>query len=198
MLQDFEQAMLEVQVVGDEWNKSNRADLDAFEARTGLLLPEEYKEFCQVFGDGYFRFGIISTPSEEGNNFTEYASDSMENLEMQDVEDFDPETAKHLVSLRQLFAHALEFGTNGEAMSFFWDSRTYSETDKSYDIYIASFENYRWCKFGRSFFQFIQTLFIENDFRLLPPDLRLEPEEEPRTFNIRVTVEDEDTEDRND
>jgi hypothetical protein len=104
---------------------------------------------------------------------------------MQDIEDFDRETAECLISLRSLYNHALVFGANGAGMDFFWDTRTYSQVDNSYDIYVASLHNYRWYKVGRSFLQFVQTFCVENEYTSLPTQLRLHPPEEPHTFYIR-------------
>lgn len=199
MLQDFEKLLSQIHVRGDVWERASHEDLDDFEARTGLRLPEEYKEYCQIFGAGSFYFlHMFFRASDSENYFLEFSNHCIECLEMQDVEDFhaDPETAEWLISLRPLFDHALVFGGNSTAMYFFWDTQTYSEVDQSYDIYIASLHNYRWHKFGRSFRQFIQCLCIENNYTSLPEYLRLElPEQlserlELSTFQIRTSSQD--------
>jgi hypothetical protein len=73
MLQDFERLLSQVEVKGNTWTRYTQSDLIAFEMRTGLHLPEEYKDFCQIFGSGSFYFCDIDIPSKEGNEFVEHA-----------------------------------------------------------------------------------------------------------------------------
>lgn len=66
-------------------------------------------------------------------------------------------TPEEAEEARHLLNSAFAFGKSSRQESLFWDLRTYSEIDQSYDIYIARLEQIP-VKIGRSFFEFVHDI----------------------------------------
>ena len=159
-------------------------ELNEFESKTDLILPEDYKTFCQVFGSGEFGSGMSIACLDRNN-----ARNNVITLEMlkDALEDgFDSELDYRVArgesldteSLRELLNSALVFGGDGSTDVVMWDLRTYSIEDKSYDIYMSRIEGFPGaCKIGRSFYEFVETFCLGiGSFDHLPdwthPDLQ--------------------------
>lgn len=140
----------------------NEAQLLDFESRASLILPEEFKEFCQVFGDGKF-----------GSN--------MFFIEIPDIEDVKGQLISNEIILdsckgsfswssevKELLESAYLFGGGDNFVSFIFDLRTYSEQDKSYDIYGVACRAGLTRYLGRDFFEFVRDFCIGEQAKEVP------------------------------
>jgi hypothetical protein len=140
-------------------------DLLSFEIHTGIILPTEYKEFLQVFGAGEFGGGIfyVYPPNIEF---------SQEDLKCHLINVDKKGFLKNDLILRmgydyvpreesekaiELLKSSYFFGGSTRQESLFWDFRTYSQQDESYDIYLARISRIP-VKIGRSFFEFVHDI----------------------------------------
>ncbi|HEY9852824.1 MAG TPA: SMI1/KNR4 family protein [Leptolyngbyaceae cyanobacterium] len=156
--------------------------LKLFELETGIILPEQYKEFCQVFGTGMFGdYMRIYCPNI-------YMSNLFINSVKDDVNNFpDPSHGKimDVESLKKLLEFAFMFGDNPSSDIVFWDLSSYSKSDDSYDIYIANSDCFAGDihKIGRNFYEFIRDFCLgTRSYELLPESMRPAPQELTLTF----------------
>lgn len=157
-------------------------DFQAFEAETGIILPDSYRGFCQVFGTGllgdYMR---IYCPNTYLSNVT------IEAIKNEISQFLDPMYSKvmDVRSISKLLDSAFVFGDNASADVVFWDLRTYRESDKSYDIYLANSDCFdgEIHQVGREFYEFICDFCLGmKSYEVLPESMRPLPEALTRTF----------------
>ncbi len=151
------------------------ASLFTFEDENKIILPLEYKNFCQVFGCGIFGgFVRIKCPTP---NLVSHWQAIRETLK-QDLRQFPAKKSKlkEDEKIVDFLDNAFVFGDDIGDNLLVWDLRTYRKLDQSYDIYWmnANFVNddtgiYR---IGRDFFEFIR------DFCLGTQSYEVLPEEE--------------------
>lgn len=155
------------------------ADLLAFEAETSIIIPVEYKEFCQVFGTvifgDYVRFFCPNIKySEEDIHSLKFGLELQENNGLA----IDREAIINLLNSAFVFANTC----NGE--SILWNLKTYSELDKSYDIYLVpgnDIDNVY--QVGRDFFKFVCDFCLgTKSHELLPKYRRPKMRELRRTY----------------
>jgi hypothetical protein len=60
MIAEWQKLLEQVEVRGDIFELTSEEELLEFEARTGIVLPCNYKEFCQVFGFGEFGNDLLN------------------------------------------------------------------------------------------------------------------------------------------
>ena len=112
------------------WEKE---DIKKFEHDENIILPAEYKIFCQVFGTG-----ILG----------------------EDISIFRPDYYYYKLIRKDFDQYVLLFGRIEDECLLFWDLRTYSDLDRSYDIFIISeygFPPYNIPhRVGRNFYFFIR------------------------------------------
>ena len=155
-------------------------DLLVFEAQMSIILPIEYKEFLLVFGSGSFGRGFLDIYSpnwERSQSDLEILKDAGDEGFLKDAlgweagsEYITPEEAKQT---RSKMNFAFVFGGSPRQESLFWDLRTYSEIDQSYDIYIARLDQIP-VRICRSFFEFVHDIcFGLNPHTVFP--LQLQP-----------------------
>jgi len=133
-------------------------ELNLFECKTGLIIPQGYQEYCQVFGSG--RFGIngfcIESPSIQ---YLEKHLGSNRGILEAQIAVLDRDESKG----KQLLENSYLLGTGENCLLFVFDLRTYSDRDRSYDIYgvlddeAGTVLTYF---FGRDFFAFIRDICI--------------------------------------
>ncbi|MBE9115902.1 SMI1/KNR4 family protein [Lusitaniella coriacea LEGE 07157] len=139
-------------------------ELDLFESKTGLVLPQEYREYCQVFGSGGFGLNefAIDCPSIQ---YLEETLDSHKGI----LEAHVPRIFKegHFIvepcEATELLQNAYLIGFGVEDQLFVFDLRTYSEQDRSYDIYATlsnTSEGAEIHYLGRSFYSFIRDVCL--------------------------------------
>jgi hypothetical protein len=154
-------------------------ELLQFEHASGILLPPDYKEFCQIFGAGQFGDYIrIFCPNiDESISRLQFVR---ENLEETDLDEYsDVGLSVDLVKVRRIVDRAYIFGDNPNSQVLLWDLESYSTIDKSYDIYLIS-NNYPANAYGigRNFFKFVSDFCIgQKSYELLPEILQAYPEE---------------------
>jgi len=132
----------------------NELQLIDFENTACFKLPQEFKEYCQVFGSG--RFG--------SDGFAIYCPD-IENIEghlgsNENILEACQHSFKWSVKELELLNNAYRFGSGECYVSFIFDLRSYSEEDKSYDIYGISCDDGVIYFLGRSFFEFVSEICI--------------------------------------
>ncbi|MBV6624917.1 MAG: SMI1/KNR4 family protein [Rivularia sp. (in: Bacteria)] len=59
MLSDWQELFEKIVVYRGNLTLATNEEIIAFEERTGIILPEGYKEYCQVFGAGEIGNGVI-------------------------------------------------------------------------------------------------------------------------------------------
>ncbi len=130
-------------------NPASIEELSRYEAETGFTLPKAYKEYCQVFGTGIF----------DHNSFSIDSPPWLLVGDMDMIEAFKYRY-DYPVEVIHLLDSAHVFGTAPSYVLFFFDSRTYSEEDKSYDIYGIGDGLNEVYKLSRDFFEFIRDYCI--------------------------------------
>lgn len=138
-----------------------------YEKRTGVILPSEYKEFCQIFGSGWFTknsFEILCPDlTDEGRG----------PISSEDAISAIKESYPYPIEVHELLDSSYIFGSGDGFIFFLFDLRTYSSIDKSYDIYIIDDERNNSVHYlGRSFFEFIQEMCLGDRVILEFPALR--------------------------
>ena len=185
----FEEVEIIDRKLGAEiWNVD---EIYTFEKNTGIKLPADYKEFCQVFGTGQFgNYVNIYCPNI---NVSEIYLNAIK-LDIQAIKDninsylFTKKHKKGDVKfdlIEELINSSFVFGDNVVSDVFFWDLRTFRDSDKSYDIYMA---NSDCCdgdiyKIGRDFYDFIYNFCLGMKcFEILPETMHPSHEDIRYTF----------------
>ena len=182
-------------------------DMDAFESSTKFMLPNEYKEFCMIFGEGIFGINLFNIWClSYGFNDKEELDVIIEDTFSYDNDMIDNyKTGCHWdESFKNLLESALFFGQGAQSeTSFMFDLKSYSATDSSYDIYGIRCRTWNHGYphsmgviyfLGRSFFKFIKELCIENqavlEYPLLMPDSDTHQlsEDQPSYWNRKTFV----------
>jgi hypothetical protein len=160
----------------------NEDQLLMAETRIDHPLPQEYKEYCQVFGSGRFgphRFLIRTPPLEPIDPRADRINDALKcSYRTYAEEELSSET-------EALLDAAFEFGSGEDCfLIFFFDLRSYRESDQSCNIYaFCERDTIHIYNLGRSFFAFIRDVCIGNrveDYPKLifnPEDLTEEEQE---------------------
>lgn len=148
----------------------NELQLINFENTAGFKLPQEFKEYCQVFGSG--RFGlhgfVIDCP-----NFDDIEGHLGSNESMLASCQY---SFKWSIKELELLKNAYMFGRGNCDVSFIFDLRSYSEEDKSYDIYGLSCGGSGVVYYlGRSFFEFVSEICIGERTKKEFPKLLIVP-----------------------
>jgi hypothetical protein len=152
--------------------------LSKFESDSGILLPTEYKEYCQVFGSGIFgSYMRIYCPNDEILGIA--LSNRKEDLEYEKkLGLWEGRDAK---AVEKILNSAYPFADNSWENIAFWDLQTYSATDESYDIYLGcGLKFYFIC---RDFYEFITEFCLgTKSFSILPDDFQPGEEDITQTF----------------
>lgn len=175
---------LDVLEYGREILSSNK--IIEFENSTKILLPQSYKEFCEVFGTGLFgNFVGIVSPSLD---FFEYGKTIIFRIN-EEVEMFPSKDREWDRGVKSILDSAFIFGGNSvwEYIAF-WDLRTYQKSDRSYDIYwmstsFSGSEDDETFYIGRDFFEFVVDFCLGTKvFEILPFSKQPPPECIYQTF----------------
>lgn len=124
-------------------------ELSRYEMETGFTLPKDYKEYCQVFGTGIF----------DHNSF-QIEAPPWRLMPDPDRIDACKNAYDYPTEVVELLNSAHVFGIAESYVFFFFDSRTYSEEDESYDIYGIGDGLNAVYKLTRDFFEFIRDYCI--------------------------------------
>jgi hypothetical protein len=175
-LQPWQQLMMELEVQQQECLRPcPEAELLAFEAESGIILPDSFKGFCQVFGGGSFCEMIdIWCPPDIAlsQEFIGYHQQDMRSMREADPKRFNSKLVETFLNT------ALIFGTSSRQESFVWDLRTYSRDDLSYDIYLLHIGSPDAYFVGREFTEFITEYCLgDKAFRILPEEAQPPPQD---------------------
>ena len=156
-------------LVGEGQETLDAETLSATEAEYKIILPSDYKEFCQVLGSGELSdIARVCCPTK----FFIKASERRVQEAIRDIERFGENLKRDQQYIEQLRS-AFVFGESatGEYL-IFWDLRTYQESDGNYDIYWANSVDPGGTDpvmLGRDFFNFIQNFCYGTEaFDLVP------------------------------
>lgn len=157
--------IIETPYGSEVWSKE---ELDSFENETGIILPAEYKEFCQVFGTGCFGdFVSIYCPNPQ------LSSICLGAIKDEITRFLDPchEKIMDRKSLINLLNSAFVFGSESSGISIFWDLRSYNQVDESCDIYWANSDCFSGniYQIGRDFYKFVTEFCLgTKSYEILP------------------------------
>lgn len=166
---------LEVIETSDGQAISSEEELFTFEMETGIILPSEYKDFCQVFGSG--RFGDLVKIFCPSRDLLFESIESIKYLKEQ-VEKYPSKNRQWDRQIQTLLNSALMFGGDDRVNIALWDLRTYEESDKSYDIYWVKYDDFEdeIYRVGRIFFDFVHDFCLgRKSYKRLPKSMRPEP-----------------------
>jgi SMI1-KNR4 cell-wall len=133
-----------------------------FEKKFKINFPEEYKEFCQIFGTGLFQSTFsIYAPSDYLLSHQNLIS-----LVIKNISQFPSNNPQEDERKIDLLSHSFIFGCDGGSYMFIWDLNTYCDVDKSYDMYWVLWDSpsdlfdQEFKFLGRSFFDFIKNILL--------------------------------------
>jgi SMI1-KNR4 cell-wall len=175
-------ARVELIESGEGQEIPSEEELLEFESQTSSILPFEYKEFCKLFGTGIF-----------GDNLRIYCPPDIEmsqisiGVMLDEIESFP--NLKHskvmpITDIKNLLDYSLVFADTPCSDAILWDLRTYSDLDKSYDIYWTNDDGFDGdiYQVGRDFFEFVEKFALDiNSYKVLPKSMR------PRRKWVRPT-----------
>jgi hypothetical protein len=158
MLKDWQNLISSINLIGDSFGELvNPSEFENFENQFDMIFPDEYKDFCQLFGTGAFqRAFTLYSPSE-------YLSEQQEllTLTIEDITRFPSNSPEEDLRKVNLLENAFIFGCDGGSYIFVWDLRTYMDMDKNYDIFVILWDspsesfNEEIMFFGRSILGFV-------------------------------------------
>lgn len=158
-------------------------EIKNFENIRDIVLPESYKDFCQTFGTGVIGdFVTIYCPSDVLVKKQEIIDGMIDQIRR--YSSLNPTQNQAYINL---LSSAFMFGENAAGGKLLlWDLRTYSEVDKSYNIYWADWETPEVDEailVGRNFFGFVQDFCLgTTSFEVLPEAEYNSPDDIPKTF----------------
>lgn len=161
-----------LEVTGNEELLGDDNNIRSFEKETKIILPAGFIEYCQVFGSGLHgdEFGIYC-PCRNKSRW-DLLTVGLQNLEWyKDAVNFEIEHAleghpaldiDQMRSLEELLNNSFPFADNRFAETLLWDLRTYSEADRSYDIYRVDIDSLdEAVVVGRDFYTFVTEFIYE-------------------------------------
>jgi hypothetical protein len=171
MINQWRQLLANLEVIEDDLGGEilSEDELTAFEIPNNITLPADYKDFCQIFGTGsLWDLVVIFCPS----NYRLEAQDMIGGM-IDQIRRYPSPNLNRDLEYINLLSSAFMFGEYGAGGSLiFWDLITYSESDKSYDIYWADWETPECGErvfIGRSFFEFVRHFcYGTKSFDLIP------------------------------
>lgn len=151
----------------------NDAEILEFESQNGMVLPFEYNKFGKLFGTGIFgdNLRIFCPPDIETSKISIGAI-------LDEIESFPSLRHSRVMpvqGIENLLKSSLVFADTPFADIILWDLRTYSDLDKSYDIYWTNCDGFDGNIFrvGRDFFEFIEKFALDaNSYETLPEPIR--------------------------
>ncbi len=159
------QELLKMTEVEGTPNVMTISELLLFETENNVVLSEDYKDFCQVFGSGLFGNEIrIQCPPkiEESPNMFAMLISYLDDLKLLDeFSDAKSEQIFQILNNGLLIADTF----NGEL--FMFDLSSSSKEDNSYDIYMIDIDSFESTgnginKVGRDFYEFISDAALNN------------------------------------
>ena len=179
VLEKWETLLASLTVVRKSDLICSEAQIAQVEKELGFQLPAGYPEYCRVFGSGslgqsdphpdFFRIYCPCCPPSSidilrtGHRLIGLKLDLDASRPSGDEE-------KEKTAYR-LLESGYAFGDTGRADSFMWDLTTYSEGDRSYDIYWAPDEGVEEITLvGRDFFDFVNEFCLGDHWKIMFPE----------------------------
>lgn len=150
--------------------------LSNFESETGIILPTEYKNYCQVFGSG--RFGDIVSIYYLSPSLIEVSKRLVNLIVKPQIKKYP---SKDKLSDRKLFNwldRILIFASDDRGNVAAWDLKAFNESNNSYDIYWIQIDRFddEIYKLGSDFFDFVNDFCLgKKSFDFLPGNMRIKP-----------------------
>jgi hypothetical protein len=142
MSEKWQQFLTENRVtVNREYGQDLRSaiELAEFENQEGIMLPEDYKSFCNFLGSGAFTKELgshcnlrIRCPD------IEYSNEMLASLKISLNYEVESGVISNPEEIEILLNSAFMFADNSKAHAFLWDLRTYDKSDKNHEIYLVS------------------------------------------------------------
>jgi hypothetical protein len=176
-------------------NVSNRSELICpdeqiaqAEKELGFRFPAGYPEYCRVFGSGSLgqgdapEFFRIYCPCCPPSSFDiRRTGHDLIGLKLGLDADGPLDDGEKEKMLRRLLESGYAFGGTDRAESFMWDLTTYSEADRSYDIYRVPVDSIEESALvGRDFFKFVSEFCLGGGWKIMFPE-----EDRPDTTDAR-------------
>jgi len=170
-LSKWTELLTELSVYGnsEDIQRLDQGDFDAFESQNNVRLPQDYKYFCQVFGTcklGDFIFVYCPT------KYLVYSQEDIDGMIEQIFMFSSTDNSQRDENYIQLLQSSFKFADDGIGAIIFWDLRTYSEVDDSYDIYWAGWEipeSEDPVLIGRDFYEFVKEFCLgQKSYKVLP------------------------------
>lgn len=140
----------------------SEAQIAQAEAELNFKFPAGYAEYSRVFGSGslgqdaatnFFRIYCPCHPTSYAD--IRQTGCCLVGLKL-DLDTWEPNANKEIEIANGLLENGYPFADSDRADSFFWDLTTYSEVDRSYDIYWIPDETPEELRLiGRDFFEFV-------------------------------------------
>jgi SMI1-KNR4 cell-wall len=135
----------------------DREVIDNCEAELGIKFPEDYKDYCQVFGEVDYgkEIAITTADVDTVRNSRQQCQDILDSYE---EGDYSKSGWANVLVMRRVSESGFVFGSSPNAIDFGFDLSTYSEIDKSCDIYMIYYcdgDPIIW-NIGRDFYSFIK------------------------------------------
>lgn len=180
MMQQWQNFLSQLQLINSGCEITDLADLLRFEIHHNIILPQEYKEYCQVFGTGRLGYGMhiyTLTPY-----LVKHSEETLATL-IEDLELFPSNDVVRDQSLKNLLQAGFVFADDSGAHVALWDLRTYRNEDKSYDIYWVDIDLVSDAdRIGRSFFEFVSDFCLGKSPYEFLPEAKRPPSNQPQIF----------------
>lgn len=185
----WQELLEQTQVLGEEGLQTvSELEISSFENSHRVKLPEDYKDFCKVFGTGTFgaTLSLYCLPYDQTDvgDLKRELEDNKDlegselSYRLRDGESLPVNEISRILNYAFVFGHT----SGGEIVIF--DLQSYSATDNSCDIYMTRVEDFPGIyKVGRNLLEFIQLFgWGIGDFSLFPEWTHPDPNELERSF----------------
>lgn len=152
-----------------------QSEISNFEAKTGIILPDEYKNYYQVFGSG--RFGDSVSIHYVSPYLVEVSKKFVE-LIKQEIKDYPSKNELRDRELINWLNSILIFGSDDRGNIAAWDLSSFDRSKNAYDIYWIRQEHFEdeIYKISSDFFEFVNDFCLgKQSFNFLPEYMRIEP-----------------------
>jgi hypothetical protein len=179
-MQQWQDFLSQLEIIDSVCETCSPADLLRFELYHNIILPQEYKEYCQILGTGLLGYGMHIYALTPG--LLEYSETTLASL-IENLELFPSDDIARDQRLKNLFQSSFVFADDSGAHIALWDLKTYRDADKSYDIYwvdvdLVDDDD----RIGRSFFEFVSDFCLGKSSYEFLPEAKRPPSNQPRTF----------------
>jgi hypothetical protein len=145
----------------------------AFEQTHNLLLPQDYKDFCQILGTGQAnKYLNIYSPTD-----SLIKHQQLIHLTIRHISKFPSNNVQQDLLKIDLLKNSFMFGDDSCSCMYMWDLRTYSNLDNSYDIYCGVWDSpaYSFDReyqlMGRSFLEFAKKHIFQGIISEIDPNI---------------------------